>query len=236
MNFDGWVGQQTIVEDELTKRIVREFQATLSPHLSDCPADAAPLMVHWCLAAIMVDTGELAGDGHPPKGGFLSSISLPRRMSAGGEVTFLRPLKVGHAVQLISTIRSVDKKAGRTGELWLVDVEHEIFQDGVIAICELQTVVYRGMESATVSGPTPSVPDERIQFHSRVDTAPVRLFRYSAITFNGHRIHYDELYARTVEKYPGLVVHGPKQSTLLLHHTAKLLKRQPEKISYRRDR
>jgi 3-methylfumaryl-CoA hydratase len=231
--FDEWVGRQSIVEDDLTDRMCREFVATFSPHLSEFQAEAAPQMIHWCLAPTIVATDELASDGHPPKGGFLPPIPLPRRMSAGGEVDFVTPLKIGRMVRRTSTIQSVGRKQGRTGELWLVNVGHEISQDGTVAIREIQTIVYRGADSTAVRGLQPSVPDNRAQLCSRVDTSPVRLFRYSAITFNCHRIHYDEPYTRSVEKYPGLVVHGPVQSTLLLHHATKLLKRLPTRLEYR---
>ncbi len=176
-----------------------------SEEAADCAA-AAPLLN---LAALLDHA-----HWHPKRGRFLPPVPLPRRMWAGGSVEFRRPIAIGAAMERHSRIAGVDCKSGASGELVFVAVEHEIRVAGDVAIRERQDLVYRGPSE---SGHQRSEPADRQSVATRPYRAdPVALFRFSAITFNGHRIHYDRDYARDTEGYPGLVVHGPFQATLLM--------------------
>jgi 3-methylfumaryl-CoA hydratase len=216
VQLDAWLGRQETAEDVITARLVSEFRATLSPHLADQGPAVAPLMVHWCLCPTVRPSAELGEDGHPKKGGFLPPVPLPRRMWAAGELTFHDDLLPGDEIQRISTIKSITPKAGRTGNLCFVDVGHKISTKRGLAIDETQTIVYRETSTAALAVPKP-IAIATADGDVAVDFSAVNLFRYSAMTFNGHRIHYDAPYARAVEGYAGLVVHGPLQATLLAH-------------------
>jgi 3-methylfumaryl-CoA hydratase len=185
-------------------------------------------MIHWCLCPTVRPSAELGEDGHPKKGGFLPPVPLPRRMWAAGELTFHDDLLPGDEVQRTSTIKSITPKAGRTGNLCFVDVGHNISTKRGLAIEETQTIVYREASTATVAVPKPNTM-VRNDGDVAVDFSAVDLFRYSAMTFNGHRIHYDAPYATAVEGYAGLVVHGPLQATLLAHEA---LARQKRLVSF----
>lgn len=215
----GWIGREEAQVETVTPALIERFEATIG-HALHREADAAPLAIHWCLAPPAVAPEGLGPDGHPARGGFLPPVPLPRRMWAGGAMTFLRPLKPGDVVKRRSRIADIVHKTGRSGELVFVTVAHDIIADGEVAVSERQDIVYRPMDAAK---PTP-VPDQpRVGTHSiSVDATTTLLFRYSALTFNGHRIHYDVDYARSEEGYPGLVVHGPLQATLMLHLAARL--------------
>jgi 3-methylfumaryl-CoA hydratase len=160
----------------------------------------------------------LGRDGHPATGGFIPNLGLPRRMWAAGRLTFHRPLLAGIRAERTSTIEAVTQKQGRSGPLAFVTIRHDIKQRGALALTEWQELVYRedGAASTPPAAPTDEVHSETVSFNS------TQLFRYSALTFNGHRIHYDEAYARQVEGYTGLVVHGP----LLAHLLMDLAQRQ----------
>ncbi|MBB6181921.1 MaoC family dehydratase N-terminal domain-containing protein [Pseudorhizobium flavum] len=232
----GWIGREETVTDTVDADLVRKFNAALDlPVGQPATGDVAPLLIHFCLGQPAVPTGQLGGDGHPQKGGFLPLVPLPRRMWAGGSLRFSDDLKVGDTVRRVSRIAEVSVKDGRSGTLCFVTVDHRFDIDGRVVIEERQDIVYR--EAAT-GGPAakPAAPAEPVApgTHRRVVTpgAPL-LFRYSALTFNGHRIHYDRAYARDVELYPGLVVHGPLQATLLLHFAAELKGGAPASFSFR---
>lgn len=215
VDFGDWIGRQRTVEDVVSDRLVSEFRATLAPHLDDRDSLIAPLLIHWCLGPEAQPIEDLGDDGHPKKGDFLPPVPLPRRMWAAGELAFHDDLRVGDVVRRVSTIQSVTPKAGRTGSLWFVGVGHTIETRRGTAIEEKQTIVYR---EATAGAVAPTAMERDIlKGDAPVDFSTVRLFRYSALTFNGHRIHYDAPYAREVEGYSGLVVHGPLQATLLAH-------------------
>jgi 3-methylfumaryl-CoA hydratase len=214
----GWIGRTETAADTVTSELVSRFLATLdaAPGRLE-PSDPAPLGIHWCLAPAVAPTSHLGPDGHPARGGFLPPVPLPRRMWAGGELVFERPLRIGATVCRTSRIEDVALKQGRSGPLCFVTVRHDIEPDGSIAIRERQDIVYRGMDAHQArSGP----PAETGIWQHDVEASPVLLFRYSALTFNGHRIHYDRRYCMEEEGYPGLVVHGPLQATMLLHLAA----------------
>ena len=178
---------------------------------------------------------ELGPDGHPTRGGFLPPVPLPRRMWAGGELEFFEPLRVGDEAKRTSRISDVTMKTGSTGVLCFVSVEHEITTPRGTAIRERQDIVYRDMSTTQPAAPAKAPPPPPIAKHRESHMAdPVLLFRYSALTFNGHRIHYDRDYVTKVEGYPGLVFHGPMQAAFIVELAAKLHGgTAPKKLSYR---
>jgi 3-methylfumaryl-CoA hydratase len=170
---------------------------------------------HWLYFHEIVPASRLGHDGHPALGETMPPVPLSRRMWAGGNLTFTEPLRLGDTVTRTSTIRDIARKDGRTGELYFVTVEHDVSVDGVSALTESQTIVYRAMPTVTARIDGPPAPNDA-QFSEPWQLDSVALFRYSALTFNSHRIHYDSDYARSVEGCPDLVVHGPLLATLLM--------------------
>ena len=230
-----WIGKETESQDIITPRLVDEYRATLAPHLFE-DAPGAPLALHWCLAPPIRPMAELGPDGHPVTGGSLPPVPLPRRMWAGGEIEIRSALKSGDAVTRRSTIDDVTVKDGRSGLLCFVTVGHDYVTEHGVAIRERQDIVYR--EAA--SGRTEPVSDSpklasspKSDLSWTVETSPTLLFRYSALTFNGHRIHYDLPYVTDVEFYAGLVVHGPLQASIMLNQAAQLAGKPPRRFSYR---
>lgn len=224
------------IEDVVTERLAASFRAILAPHLADTPEGTAPLGLHWCLSPAIATMGELGQDGHPAKNRDLPPVPMPRRMWAGGEIETFGPLTIGDLVQRRSTIADITRKQGKSGELWFVTVRHDYSTDRGLAIRERHDIVYREAAQPTKPSTPPPAdkPAERPHATSwTVPTSPVLLFRYSAITFNGHRIHYDLPYATGVEGYAGLVVHGPIQATLLYNLAATRLGATPKRFTYR---
>jgi 3-methylfumaryl-CoA hydratase len=231
-----WTGRREEASDIVTPRLVESFVATFAPHLAPCPANEAPLALHWCLAPPIAPMAALGEDGHPSKGGFLPPVPLPRRMWAGGRIESHGPLLTGETVTRHSTIGDIAAKDGRSGPLCFVAVAHEIVTPRGVALRERHDIVYR--EAATPGTGTPppaAAPAEprAADLSWTVDASPVLLFRYSALTFNGHRIHYDMPYVTGVEGYAGLVVHGPIQATLLLNIAATLTGTRSLALDYR---
>ncbi|MGV6873780.1 FAS1-like dehydratase domain-containing protein [Pseudochelatococcus sp. B33] len=230
-----WIGREDSVSDIVTPELVRRFNATLDLDGSSDPGDPAPLLIHLCLGQPAVPGAELGPDGHPARGSFLPPVPLQRRMWAGGAFTFYDDIRVGETVTRSSRIIDVALKEGRSGQLCFVTVEHGISAGGRAALTERQDIVYRdaeGAKPASVPTAPPTAAPEGAHRRSIMPTTTL-LFRYSALTFNGHRIHYDAPYARGVEGYPGLVVHGPMQATLLLHLAAEVRGRAPARFSFR---
>jgi 3-methylfumaryl-CoA hydratase len=226
-----WIGRQDVAHDVLTEDLARKFAVTLGTPVARA-GEPAPPLIHFCLAQPAMPPDALGPDGHPRRGGFLPPVPLPRRMWAGGEVAFHRDLRVGETIVRRSRIADVTVKEGRTGRLCFVAVAHAIEVDGATAIDEVQTLVYRDAAPVTPPGKPPPQAAEG-EHVDRVVATPTLLFRYSAITFNGHRIHYDRPYATGEEGYPGLVVHGPLQATWLCHLAAKVRGRTPARFTYR---
>ena len=196
--------------------------------------DAAPFTVHWCLAQPVFPMSMLGPDGHPTRGGFLPPVPLPRRMWAGGEIEFLQPLQVGDESTRTSRIADVQIKTGSTGTLCFVSVEHSISSPRGTAIRERQDIVYREMTSSAPASAKSPPPPPKAQHRETHVSDPVLLFRYSALTFNGHRIHYDRDYVTKVEGYPGLIFHGPLQAAFIIELAAKLRGgKAPKKFTYR---
>ena len=230
-----WIGRTEEAGDIVTAQLVKGLRATLFQDIGEPRhGDAAPWTTHWCLAQPVFPMSQLGPDGHPPRGGFLPPVPLQRRMWAGGELEFLDALRVGDETRRASRIIDVTMKTGSTGALCFVAVEHVITTSRGIAIRERQDIVYRDASGPQGAAPAkaPLAPTARHR-ESHVSN-PVLLFRYSALTFNGHRIHYDRDYASEVEGYPGLVFHGPLQAALMVELAAKLRGgKPPKKFGYR---
>lgn len=228
-----WVGRTHEVEDVVTPRLLASFGATLGDHAAQTAEGAAAPGLHWCLTPDIAAMRELGPDGHPAKGGFLPPVPLPRRMWAASDVRFIAPIRSGDRIRRRSTLAAIEEKQGRTGPLTFVTVRHDIANDSGPVIEEDQTIVYRGAEAGAAS-PAPPANSPLAASHERtIDIDPVLLFRYSALTFNGHRIHYDAPYATGVEHYPGLVIHGPLQATLLMNFAAAIVGQSPRRFSFR---
>ena len=228
-----WIGRSESAEDVLRAQPARFMQATLgrAPDLAE--GDALPPLWHWLYFLDARPMGELGRDGHPKKGGFLPPVALPRRMWAGGRIAFHAPLALGAAVTKRSTIKAIEEKEGRSGKLCFVTVLHEVFAGETLALTEEHDIVYRE-DPAPDAPPPKTVPaPENAAVSEAIDPTPVMLFRYSALTFNGHRIHYDVDYARTVEGYEGLVFHGPLTATLLVDLAARSMGRAPRRFAFR---
>jgi 3-methylfumaryl-CoA hydratase len=228
-----WIGRSEAAEDEITIERARAFTATIGDDLTvPKKGDPAPLAFHWCLAPRLSTLADADLDGHPKRGDFLPPVPMPRRMWAGGELEMLAPLRVGDTVRRQSRIEDVAFKTGRSGRLCFVTVAHAFSAGGSIAIRERHDIVYRDKETGEEIAAA-AVTTKPFAAEQAVDPSPILLFRYSALTFNSHRIHYDVDYAMREEGYAGLVVHGPLQATLLLHHAAAVGGRPPKRFSYR---
>jgi len=212
VDLSAWIGRSEEAHDQLSRNLVKRIAATLG---EPAPAhgEALPPLWHWAFFQDPVFESGLGRDGHPARGGFLPPADKRNRMWAGSRLEFIEPLKVGGEVTRVSTILDVQEKHGRTGSLLFVTVRHDHFQEGRLALRDEQDIVYR-----EPSPPKLSNPDllRTGAWMESVEPSPTLLFRYSAVTFNGHRIHYDWPYATEQEGYPGLVVHGPLIATLNL--------------------
>ena len=218
-----WVGRSERRVDTVSAAPLAGLAATLDRADAE-PLPGAPIapLAHWLFFLPAARQSEIGADGHAQRGGFLPPVALPRRMWAGGRLTFHHALNVGDEMQRTSTITKVDAKAGRSGPLVFVTVRHEITSAAGLALTEEHDIVYRDhpvgskVAGAPVPTPTPAQAPTDAAFSRSINPDPVLLFRYSALTFNGHRIHYDRPYATGVEGYPGLIVHGPLIATLLV--------------------
>ncbi|HET7714326.1 MAG TPA: MaoC family dehydratase N-terminal domain-containing protein [Bauldia sp.] len=219
-DWNAWIGRSEGAADTVTRGMVEAFAATLDT-TADLDAGApAPQGIHWLLAPPRAPMTELGPDGHPRRGGFLPPIEAPRRMWAASDVQFLKPIVIGDTVLRRSTIASVEAKQGSTGPLVFVGIDHRFTVGGETRIEERQTLVFRDIQPYTPPARSDEA-DARADFERRLTPDPVMLFRFSAITFNGHRIHYDEPYATGVELYPGIVVHAPLTASLCLDLAAR---------------
>jgi 3-methylfumaryl-CoA hydratase len=227
-----WIGREDAATAVVTLDLVQRFFATFDlAHGTPGSGAVVPRLIHFCLAPPLTPTSSLGEDGHPTRGGFLPPVPLPRRMWAGGLVSFSGDLHLGDAVRRVSRIADVVGKKGRTGPLCFVTVEHTVEADGAIALRERQDIVYRGFADAR---PERHPEAAKAGVHRRkIAPSPPLLFRYSALTFNAHRIHYDRSYATGVEHYPGLIVHGPLQATQLFNYATELRGSPPSRFSFR---
>jgi 3-methylfumaryl-CoA hydratase len=216
--FTDWIGREETHEDLIALAPVRAAAATLDEDpAAFADGTALPPLWHWFFFLAPVPQSRLGEDGHPEKGGFMPPIPLPRRMFAGAKLRFHRPLVVGRPARRRAVIRSVSEKSGRSGRLAFVGVDYRIEQDGELCIEEHQDIVYRE-PGGPVPAPVPVdlTPAPAAAWTRTISPDPRLLFRFSALTFNAHRIHYDRAYATGVEGYPGLVVHGPLTAVLLM--------------------
>lgn len=214
----GWIGRSESARELINESQARGLAATLD-RASNQPANGHALSAlwHWLYFLPQARQSELGEDGHPRRGGFMPPVPLPRRMWAGGRLQWMKPIHIGEVVEKTSTILSIAHKSGRSGDLVFTTVQHE-FRNGAgeLALREEQDIVYRGMARPGDSAPTPQAAPQDPTWSREIHPDPTMLFRYSALTFNGHRIHYDRPYAIEQENYPALVVHGPLIATLLM--------------------
>ncbi|MDR3538209.1 MAG: MaoC family dehydratase N-terminal domain-containing protein [Acetobacteraceae bacterium] len=221
-----WIGRREVLTDRVTDVPIAALSATLD---RDDPqpqvGDALPPLWHWLYFLPLARQSAIGPDGHPRRGGFLPPVELPRRMWAGGRFAFHAPLRVGETITRTSTIADVTVKEGRTGPLCFVLVRHEVAGADRLALTEEHDIVYRDMPPADEPPPRPKPAPTDAVWRRDIVPDPVLLFRYSALTFNGHRIHYDRSYVTQEEGYPGLIVHGPLIATLLVD----LLRRSTDK-------
>jgi 3-methylfumaryl-CoA hydratase len=214
-----WIGKAETVTDLVTPTPYAALSATLDRAAERPPnGTELPPLWHWLYFLPLYRQSEVGPDGHAKRGGFLPPVPLPRRMWAGSQFEFYRPLRVGDRISRTSTIADVTQKSGRTGPLVFVKVRHEIRanDDPSPAIIEHHDIVYREAPKPGDVAPPPKAAPAEASWQRHWVPDDVLLFRYSALTFNGHRIHYDRRYVTEVEGYPGLIVHGPLIATLLL--------------------
>ncbi len=212
-----WIGRTEQRSDLVTAASLAALSATLDREDPEpLPGTDVPPLWHWMYFNPVARQSELGPDGHPRRGGFLPPVTLPRRMWAGGRLQFNHPLQVGDEITRLSRIADVSVKEGRSGTLVFVRVRHEINNARGLALTEEHDIVYRDAPRADAPAPAPQPAPADFDFTREIVPDPVLLFRYSALTFNGHRIHYDRSYVTGVEGYPGLIVHGPLIATLLL--------------------
>jgi len=211
-----WVGLSRCMTDPMDAWAARALVATLELDRDIGPEGALPPFWHWLYFRDAAPRSALGPDGHPATGGFMPAARQPRRMWAGGRVWFHAPLALGRKAEKRETIAAIRETTGRSGPMTFVTVRHEVSQGGAISVVEEQDIVYREDPAPGAARPDPKLaPADETQARAWVCDSTV-LFRYSALTFNGHKIHYDLAHAREVEGYPGLVVHGPLLATLLL--------------------
>ena len=219
INLQDWLGRTETLRDVVTATPYAALAATLDRPAERPAAGAAlPALWHWLYFLPLAPQSDIGPDGHAKRGGFLPPVSLPRRMWAGSQFQFHAPLHVGDAIERTSTIESVSEKSGRTGRLVFVRVRHEIRANAatMVALTEHHDIVYRDAAQPTDVAPPPQAAPPDAVWRKDWTADDVLMFRYSALTFNGHRIHYDRRYVTEVEGYPGLVVHGPLIATLLV--------------------
>jgi 3-methylfumaryl-CoA hydratase len=235
-SLGAWIGRTRAAEDILSERLIGQYEAALGAWLAPYSSEAAPLGMQWCLFAPDAGTAMLGPDGHPPRGDFLPPIALPRRMWAGGEMDLAAPLPRG-LISRLSRIADIAKKTGGSGELIFVGIDHEYHAGDRLLARERQDLVFRAAAPSVQKRsptPIPAVPRPgRVAASVEFEASTPLLFRYSALTFNSHRVHYDAPYAREVEGYLGLLVHGPLQATLLLNMAAVRLGAAPRRFRYR---
>jgi 3-methylfumaryl-CoA hydratase len=230
-----WIGRSETLRDTIGVTPVAALAATLDqPAAPVPPGTPLPPLWHWLYFLPLHRASELGPDGHARRGGFLPPVPLPRRMWAGSRFEFRSPVRIGDAVERCSTIEDVMGKSGRSGPLVFVRVRHELRCNGQAepSLVEWHDIVYREARRPGDAEPPPQPAPAGADWQREIVPDDVLLFRYSALTFNGHRIHYDRRYVTEVEGYPGLVVHGPLIATLLLdllHHHAP----QAEVVDFR---
>lgn len=209
--WNDWLNRTQTIEDNIDLIFTSRMAATLGV-AAPKKGENLPLLWHWMFFQPALNAHELGKDGHPALGGFLPPAKGRNRMWAGGQFDFRQPLVIGSAAQCISTIEKIEEKQGKTGSLLFVTVRHEYTQNGLLAMIERQNIVYREPTAPKKE----SAPLPEGEWQQEFSPNSTQLFRYSAVTFNGHRIHYDYPYATAEEGYDNLVIHGPMMATWLL--------------------
>lgn len=212
---EAWIGRTETRDERIEPMQAVKMAATLD-RPAPKPGDPLPPGWHWMFFNAAEPREALGPDGHPKRGGFLPPVELPRRMWAGGRLVFHAPLRVGAHATRRSEILKVESKSGKSGDLVFVTVKHRIEAEGALALEEEHDIVYRDAPAPGTLAPKPVAPPSGAEISRTIVPDPTLLFRYSALTFNGHRIHYDQPYATKVEFYPGLIFHGPLTATLLM--------------------
>ena len=216
VDLQDWVGRTEENTELVSLRQTVGMSAMLDYELTPQVGDALPPGWHWMFFAEMARQSVLSTDGHAPRGDFLPPVKLPRRMWGGNRLKFFEPIPIGEELRRESEILSIKNKEGRSGELALVTVRHGYFVKEGLAMEEEHDIVYRSAANGGSQSPPGQVPDNTADWSKEIVPDAVLLFRYSALTYNGHRIHYDMPYVQDVEGYPGLIVHGPLTATLLM--------------------
>ena len=230
-----WIGNDEIAFDEVSQSLEARFRATLDEDPGNPQkGEIASSGLHWALAPAVVKSSLLGKDSHPKKGEFLPPVPLPRRMWAGCRTHFLKPLKIGDLVKKRSSVVDINLKDGKSGLLCFVTANYEFFVDDQLMIKEDHDLVYRDYnnEDKTIFVKN-DLPFVKSDYEEKIFAHPTMLFRYSAITFNGHRIHYDYPYSTEEEGYKDLVFHGPLQATLMLRAAEKYKKAKVKSFSHR---
>ena len=230
-----WIGSDEIAFDEVSQSLEARFRATLDEDPGNPQkGEIASSGLHWALAPAVVKSSLLGKDSHPKKGEFLPPVPLPRRMWAGCRTHFLKPLKIGDLVKKRSSVVDINLKDGKSGLLCFVTANYEFFVDDQLMIKEDHDLVYRdyNKEDKTIFVKN-DLPFIKSDYEEKIFAHPTMLFRYSAITFNGHRIHYDFPYSTEEEGYKDLVFHGPLQATLMLRAAEKYKKAKVKSFSHR---
>ena len=232
----GWIGRSQTRQGRLAPELAGMLMGALghpsTPGAATHAGALMPALWHWAAFPDFVPIEGIGADGHPKLGGFLPPLPFNRRMWAGGRLSFSGQLAIGETITKRSEILSIDFKSGSTGDMAFVRVGHDLRGEGGAQIREEQDLVYLAIPDR-FRPPRPIPAPKAPLFCEELEADPVRLFRYSAATYNGHRIHYDRSYAIETEKYPGLVVHGPMQATLLIEAATRFTGRAPARFSYR---
>ncbi len=238
ITFESWTAQTRRCNDQVASRLISQFNAMLDGQLfRDVPT---PLGIHWCLGPEMQPTKNLGVDGHVKLGSLLPPIPYPRRMWAGGELIISEQFQVNDNVEKTSVLTDIQHKKGASGQLYFLTISHDFFVKDKKMLTEHQCLVFKEQNKDNLS--KKEVTSKKIEIEKLPETAikkavfntdPILLFRYSAVTFNGHRIHYDLDHAKIVEGQPGLVVHGPLQATWLLNLAALHFGEVPKRFVYK---
>lgn len=211
-----WIGRTETIEDVLTLAPARAIASMLDHEIQPQMGDELPPTWSWIYFLPTPRQSFIGADGHPQKGGFLPPVPLPRRMRAGGKFTYLFPLKIGDSVRQVQTVKNIQIKEGRAGILVFVTVFHEMFVADKLAATEEMNLVYRDFPAPSEQPPPVVQPPQDPEWVKEINPDPVMLFRYSALTMNTHRIHYDREYAINEENYQGLLVQAPLTATLIM--------------------
>jgi len=234
INLGAWIDRSDTATGEVSGQTAQKINAVLGRSGQSAPAEGDPMphLWHWYAFPPTAGMSELREDGHPRLSDFMPPVRLNRRMWAGGNLEFIAPIHVGEPLSRRTRIANVTEKSGAGGDMVIVSLDHEITASGRLAVMERQNIVYLPIPD-TYTAPKAIAADEKPHIAEPQSITTPLLFRYSAITFNAHRIHYDLPYAQQVEHYPDLVVHGPLQANLLMEHATRQRGFAPRLFSYR---